>query len=107
MTNLEIRLTLIIGVLILTICTMSIIWFRQLQSLSDENKRLKRTLSAVKEANTRQKQKNEIDALKHQAALDRTMHMWREDTDELREQLAFKEMLLQQKWKVANVRVSK
>lgn len=106
MTQLEIGLTLTVAIFIVAIGTICFIWWNQVQKLTEQNEKLNRNLSAVRAANARQKQQNEINDIRHRAEMNRTLYMWREETDELRCMLAQKERLLQQKWAVAKDAVS-
>lgn len=106
MTQLEIGLTLTVAIFIVAIGTICFIWWNQVQKLTEQNDKLKHSLSAVKEANIRLKQQNEINEIRNRTEMNRTLYMWREETDELRYMLAQKERLLQQKWAVAKDAVS-
>lgn len=106
MTDLEIGLTLALAIFFVAIGVMFVVWFHQNRSMTEENKKLRQSLNTVKSAYVRLKQQNEISEIRHKAEMNRTLYMWREETDELRCRLAQKERLLQQKWAVAKDAVS-
>lgn len=106
MTQLEIGLTLTVAIFIVAIGTICFIWWNQVKNLKDKNQKLNRNLSAIKASYARLKQQKEISETRHAVEMNRTLYMWREETDELRCMLAKKDQLLNQKWAVAKDAVS-
>ena len=106
MTQLEIGLTVITAFLFFVISVMFVVWFHQVKDLRSDNDKLNRNLTAIKASYARLKQQKEISEARSATELNRTLYLWREETDELRSMLAQKDRLLQQKWAVAKDAVS-
>lgn len=107
MTNLEIGLVVSLAITFICVAVSTAIWIRYARKLHKRIELLKKSLVNVKASNKRLKEQADVYAVRSAATLNRTLFLWKEEVDDLKAQLAFKENLLQQKWKAAKSNVSK